>query len=44
MRTLAIPGSILFRGDNVLTLSAAGGASGARLRRIVYAGAPLGPR
>jgi hypothetical protein len=38
--TVAIPAGILFRGDNVLTLSAAGGASGARLRRIVYTPAP----
>jgi len=34
--TVAIPGAALFRGDNLLTLSARDGAPGARLRGIVY--------
>jgi hypothetical protein len=42
-QVMAIPATALFRGDNVLTLSAAGGATGARLRRVVYASAPPPP-
>jgi hypothetical protein len=41
--TIAIPGAALFRGDNLLTLSARDGAPGARLRRIVYRGSPRAP-
>jgi hypothetical protein len=37
--TVAIPAAVLFRGDNLLTLSARDHAPGARLRRIVYGGA-----
>lgn len=38
--TIEVPGGALFRGDNLLTLSARDGAPGARLRGIVYRGAP----
>jgi hypothetical protein len=38
--TIAIPGAVLFRGDNQLTLAARDGAPGARLREIVYRGNP----
>ena len=38
--TIAIPGAVLFRGDNLLTLSARDGVPGARLRGIVYRGPP----
>jgi hypothetical protein len=34
--SIAIPGAFLFRGDNLLTLTARDGAPGARLRRVVY--------
>jgi hypothetical protein len=36
---IVIPAAGLFRGDNVLTLSARDGATGARLRGVVYDGA-----
>ena len=34
--TMAIPAAALFRGDNLLTLAARDGASGARLRGIAF--------
>ena len=37
--TIEVPGGALFRGDNLLTLAARDGESGARLRGIVYRGA-----
>ena len=39
-RTLAVPPSALFRGDNELTLTARDGLPGARLRRLTYRPAP----
>ncbi len=39
-QTMAISESALFRGDNVLTLTASDGEPGARLRSLVFSGAP----